>query len=62
MQRKGELDALASLEQSQLSNLPVAKFVDSFRRSARRLIALVFDNGQECNAFNLEASEAVKAA
>lgn len=61
MQRKGgELDASASLEQSQLSNPPVGKFIDSFRRSAKQLNALVFDNGQECKAFNLEASEAVK--
>jgi adenine-specific DNA-methyltransferase len=60
MQRKGELDASASLEQSQLSNPSVAKFVESFRRSAKQLNALVFDNGQECRAFNLEASEAVK--
>ena len=60
MQRRGELDSEASLEQSQLSNPPLAKFVESYRKSVKQLNALVFDNGQECKAFNLEATAAVQ--
>ena len=60
MQGKAELESEASLEQSQLSNIPLSKFFETFRRSAKQLNALVFDNGQECKAFNLEATEAVR--
>ena len=60
MHRKAGLEAEASLEQSQLSNPPLSKFIESFRRSVRQLNSLVFDNGQECKAFNLDAVEAVR--
>ncbi len=60
MQRKADLEAEASLEQSQLSNPPLKKFIESFRRSVNQLNNLVFDNGEECKATNLEASEAVR--
>jgi len=50
----------ASLEQSQLSNPPLSKFIESFKRSVRQLNNLVFDNGKECKAFNLDATEAVR--
>ncbi len=60
MHRKAGLEAEASLEQSQLSNPPLSKFIESFRRSVRQLNSLVFDNGQECKAFNLDATEAVR--
>jgi adenine-specific DNA-methyltransferase len=60
MNRKADLEAAASLEQSQLSNPPLSKFIESFRRSIRQLNNLVFDNGKECKAFNLDAAEAVR--
>ncbi len=60
MNRKADLEAVASLEQSQLSNPPLSKFIESFKRSVRQLNNLVFDNGKECKAFNLDAAEAVR--
>jgi adenine-specific DNA-methyltransferase len=60
MNRKADLEAMASLEQSQLSNPPLSKFIESFKRSIRQLNNLVFDNGKECKAFNLDAAEAVR--
>jgi len=60
MNRKADLGAEASLEQSQLSNPPLSKFIESFKRTVRQLNNLVFDNGKECKAFNLDATEAVR--
>jgi adenine-specific DNA-methyltransferase len=60
MHRRADLDTDASLEQSQLSNPPLSKFIESFRRSVGQLNRLVFDNGKECKAFNLDAAEAVR--
>ena len=60
MHRKAGLESEASLEQSQLSNPPLSKFIESFKRSVRQLNNLVFDNGKECKAFNLDATEAVR--
>lgn len=58
--RRAELESAASLEQSQLSNPPLSKFVESFRRTVRQLNRLVFDNGKPCQAVNLDAADAVK--
>ncbi|BBO66346.1 hypothetical protein DSCA_02760 [Desulfosarcina alkanivorans] len=60
MHRKADLESEASLEQSQLSNPPLSKFIESFKRTVRQLNNLVFDNGKECKAFNLDATEAVR--
>jgi len=62
MHRRADLDTDASLEQSQLSNPPLSKFIESFRRSVGQLNRLVFDNGKECKAFNLDAAEASGAS
>ena len=59
-QRRADLASDASLEQSQLSNPPLSKFVESFRRTARQLSRLVFDNGQVCRAVQMDATEAVR--
>ena len=58
--RKADLVSEASLEQSQLSNPPLSKFIESFRRSVRQLNRLVFDNGKPCQAVQLDAAEAVR--
>ena len=57
---RADLETEASLEQSQLSNPPLGKFIDSFRRSIRQLNRLVFDNGQPCQALHLDGAEAVR--
>ena len=57
---QADLESEASLEQSQLSNPPLGKFIDSFRRTARQLNRLVFDNGQPCQALHLDGAEAVR--
>ena len=57
---QADLESEASLEQSQLSNPPLSKFIDSFRRSIRQLNRLVFDNGQPCQALQLDGAEAVR--
>ncbi len=59
-QARADLESEASLEQSQLSNPPLSKFIDSFRRSIRQLNRLVFDNGQPCQALQLDGAEAVR--
>ncbi len=59
-QARADLESEASLEQSQLSNPPLSKFIDSFRRSIRQLNRLVFDNGQPCQAVQLDGAEAVR--
>ncbi len=58
--RRADLTSGASLEQSQLSNPPLSKFIESFRRTARQLNRLVFDNGQVCRAVQMDATEAVR--
>ena len=58
--RRADLASEASLEQSQLSNPPLSKFIESFRRSVRQLNRLVFDNGKPCQAVQLDAAEAVR--
>jgi len=55
-----ETQASASLKESQLVNLPLSRLVESFKRSIKQLNNLVFDNGQECKAFNLNAVEAIR--
>jgi len=57
---KASLDADAGLSNSQLTNVPVSEFVATFRKTAKRLNSLVFDNSQECKATNLDAVEAVQ--
>ena len=57
---RADLESEASLEQSQLSNPPLGKFIESFRRTARQLNRLVFDNGQPCQALHLDGAEAVR--
>ena len=57
---RADLESEASLEQSQLSNPPLSKFIESFRRSVRQLNRLVFDNGQPCQALHLDGAEAVR--
>ncbi len=58
--RRADPASEASLEQSQLSNPPLSKFIESFRRSVRQLNRLVFDNGKPCQAVQLDAAEAVR--
>jgi len=60
MNRRGDLGTGAAPDDSQISNPPVSRFVSSFKRYVRMLNGLVFDNGQECKAFNLDATEAVR--
>jgi len=57
---KASLETDAGLSNSQLTNVPVSEFVATFRKTAKRLNSLVFDNGQECKATNLDAVEAVQ--
>jgi adenine-specific DNA-methyltransferase len=57
---KASLDTDAGLSNSQLTNVPVSEFVATFKATAKRLNGLVFDNGTECKAFNLDAVEAVR--
>ena len=57
---QADLASEASLEQSQLSNPPLSKFIESFRRTARQLNRLVFDNGKPCQALQLDGAEAVR--
>jgi len=57
---KAALEADAGLSNSQLTNVPVSEFVATFKATAKRLNGLVFDNGQECKATNLDAVEAVQ--
>ncbi len=58
--RRADLVSESSLEQSQLSNPPLSKFIESFRRSIHQLNRLVFDNGKSCQALQLDAAEAVR--
>ena len=58
--RRADLESEASLEQSQLSNPPLGKFIESFRRTVGQLNRLVFDNGKPCQAVQLDAAEAVR--
>jgi len=44
---------------TQLGNMPLSEFTETFRRYARQLNGLVFDNGQECRAFNADVREIV---
>ena len=60
MQRRGSLETGSSLEQSQLSNPPLSKFIEAYRKTVQQLNSLVFDNGQACQAFNLDVVEAVR--
>ena len=57
---RADLESEASLEQSQLSNPPLGKFIESFRRSVGQLNRLVFDNGKSCQALQLDGAEAVR--
>lgn len=54
------LESEAGLSNSQLTNVPVSEFVATFRMTAKRFNGLVFDNGQECKATNIDALEAVQ--
>jgi len=44
---------------SQLGNMPLSEFTETFRRSVRQINGLVFDNGQECLAFNADSREII---
>lgn len=57
---KGSLETDAGLSNSQITNVPVSEFVATFRTTAKRFNGLVFDNGQECKATNLDAVDAVQ--
>ena len=44
---------------TQLGNMPLSEFTGTFRRYVRQINGLVFDNGQECRAFNADAREVI---
>jgi len=44
---------------TQIGNIPLSEFTEAFRRHVRQLNRLVFDNGQECRAFNADAREVI---
>ena len=46
-------------QHSQLGNMPLSEFTETFRRSVKQINGLVFDNGQECLAFNADAREII---
>ena len=58
--RNADLESDSSLRESQLTNTPLSRFVETFRRTARQLNRLVFDNGKACQAVQLDAAEAVR--
>ena len=58
--RKADLGSDASLRESQISNTPLSRFVETFRRTVRQLTRLVFDNGKACQAVQIDAAEAVR--
>ena len=58
--RRADLASDAGLQESQVSNPPLGKFIESFRRSILQLNLLVFDNGTSCQALQLDGAEAVR--
>ncbi|MBC8203887.1 MAG: DNA adenine methylase, partial [FCB group bacterium] len=50
-----EYKALDKHKGSQLGNIPLSDFKESFIRYIKHANSLVFDNGKECKAFNKEA-------
>ena len=44
---------------TQLGNMPLSEFTETFRRYVKQLNGLVFDNGQECRVFNADVREIV---
>jgi len=46
-------------QHSQLGNMPLSEFTETFRRYVKQISGLVFDNGQECLAFNADAREVI---
>jgi len=50
-----EYPSLEKHKGSQLGNIPITEFKESFVRYIRHANSLVFDNGKECKAYNKEA-------
>ena len=44
---------------TQIGNMPLSEFTETFRRYVRQINGLVFDSGQECRAFNADAREVI---
>jgi len=44
---------------TQLGNMPLSEFTETFRRYVKQLNRLVFDNGQECRVFNADVLEII---
>jgi adenine-specific DNA methylase len=44
---------------TQIGNMPLSEFTETFRRTVRQLNRLVFDSGQECRAFNADVQEVI---
>lgn len=57
---KADLESDAGIKENQLVSIPVPHMVESFKRYAKQLNKLVFDNGQDCKAFHGDAVEAVR--